>query len=189
MYVHNSVMSTAAHATARRTFYLRRSVHVAIAGADHALCGMNLVGAIDTEFAASCADCLAHTFEQQPSIWATVEPVGDAVTFTGHPESTAGFDEQPELDAPEPEQSTAAMTAQSRESAARNTDHPLDVRTRYYNASARVLGASEEAAAQQQRVEQLRAQLAQAEQTLDDLQGVLLAARDEFQRAEDQFIG
>ena len=88
----SAATQTATEGTARRTFHLRRAVHVAIAGAEHTLCGIRLIGAIDTEFPASCPDCATHTFETVPGLWAKVAPIGDGDTFTGHidglPEAT-----------------------------------------------------------------------------------------------------
>jgi hypothetical protein len=86
-------MTNTSTSTARRTFYLRHVVHVAVAGAEHSLCGVRLIGAIDTTADATCARCAAHRFETTPGIWAQVSPIGDGELgeIGGLPESTAGF--------------------------------------------------------------------------------------------------
>ena len=81
---------TATATTARTTVYLRHVVHVAIAGDEHSLCGVRLIGAIDTEAPATCPACADHTFEQHPEIWSKVEGFGERGEVGGLPESTVG---------------------------------------------------------------------------------------------------
>lgn len=97
-YAHNGAMTQTSTATARRKFHLRREVHAAVAGAENALCGVRLLGAVPidndpTEQApVTCTRCAGHRFETDPTIWPLVQPVGPDVTEVGGlPESTAGW--------------------------------------------------------------------------------------------------
>lgn len=98
-YAHNSGMTQPSTiTTARRKFHLRREVHAAVAGAENALCGVRLLGAVpidnDPTDAApvSCSRCAAHRFETDPTIWPLVQPVGPDVTEVGGlPETTGGW--------------------------------------------------------------------------------------------------
>lgn len=84
---------TSTPATARRLFHVHRQVHIAVAGAENSLCGVRLIAAVDTEFPASCPNCLGHRFETTPGLWSLVQPIGDGTLpdVGGLPESTAGF--------------------------------------------------------------------------------------------------
>jgi hypothetical protein len=77
--------------TARRTYAVRGTVHVAIVGAENALCGVRLMAATPAEVA-DCTRCAGHRFETSPEIWPLVQPLGeDLPEIGGLPESTAGF--------------------------------------------------------------------------------------------------
>lgn len=85
--------------TARRLSYLRREVHVHIAGAENSLCGVRLLGAVPIDqdptgiAQVTCGRCAEHRFETSPEIWPLVQPIGedDLASIGGLPESTAGF--------------------------------------------------------------------------------------------------